>query len=296
MPSPLPSIWLGRFRSADEWQAAEPWRAAVAPVFDGIDDRLLYSRHHMQITAWCAACQQTTTMAVAWYYGMVNPDGSVHPAWTETAACTRCGLGSRMRALIDYLRHQVPSLDGPVYTAERITPSYPIFETMFEQLVGSEYVDGGHASGSTHVHQPTGAAVQHQDLTALSFADAAFATVITQDVFEHIGNFTAAFAECRRVLRPGGRLVFTIPFFPDSAHTEVRATDNPDGSVTHRLPPEIHGNPMSAGGSLCYQHFGWDILHHLRGAGFADAFASPYWGPWQGHLGFPFFVFEAVAG
>jgi hypothetical protein len=86
--------------------------------------------------------------------------------------------------------------------------------------------------------------------------------------------------------------VFTIPFFPEAMHTEPRASVDSDGTVTHLLPPEIHGNPLGDG-SLCFRHFGWDVLDDLRDAGFALAAAHAYWGPWQGHLGFPFFVFEA---
>jgi len=66
------------------------------------------------------------------------------------------------------------------------------------------------------------------------------------------------------------------------------------GKVVNLLPPEIHGNPISKNGSLCFQNFGWDILDELRGNGFINAKASLYWGPWQGHLGFPFFVFNAI--
>ena len=67
------------------------------------------------------------------------------------------------------------------------------------------------------------------------------------------------------------------------------------GDVQHILPPEIHGNPVTAGGSLCFQHFGWDMFDELRSAGFSSAVAKLYWGPWQGHIGVPGFLFHAVA-
>jgi hypothetical protein len=63
--------------------------------------------------------------------------------------------------------------------------------------------------------------------------------------------------------------------------------------VQHVEPPEIHGNPLG-GGSLCFQHFGWDILDRLRAAGFATAAAHAYRGAWQGHFHGPSFVFEAT--
>jgi hypothetical protein len=104
-----------------------------------------------------------------------------------------------------------------------------------------------------------------------------------------------AFAELWRVLSSSGWLVFTIPFFYDLEVTRIRASQE-NMEVVHHLPPEIHGNPVSDEGSLCFQNCGWDILHDLRQAGFSDSMVSMYRGPWQGHLGFPFFIFSALKG
>jgi hypothetical protein len=117
--------------------------------------------------------------------------------------------------------------------------------------------------------------------------------MITLDVFEHIPDYSKAFRESFRILSPNGYLIFTIPFFFDREKTIIRATIDNTGEINHILPAEIHGNPVSNNGSLCFQNFGWDILGGLKHAGFSDAKASLYWGPWQGHLGYPFFVFSA---
>ncbi len=82
-------------------------------------------------------------------------------------------------------------------------------------------------------------------------------------------------------------------FFPSIWLGEFRSKAEFEREA-HRLPPEIHGNPVSDEGSLCFQNFGWDILADLGGVGFSDAKAALYWGPWQGHLGYPFFVFSAL--
>lgn len=47
---------------------------------------------------------------------------------------------------------------------------------------------------------------------ALPFADASFDTVLSTEVWEHVENSLAAARETFRVLRPGGRLVITVPF------------------------------------------------------------------------------------
>jgi len=163
---------------------------------------------------------------------------------------------------------------------------------MLPSLLGSEYMGAEHKTGDIIIRWGNLRRIRHEDLTALSFPDGEFDLAMTLDVFEHIPDYRKAFAELGRVLAPGGRLVFTIPFFYELETTRIRASVGPEG-IIHHLPAEIHGNPVSDGGSLCFQNFGWDILLDLREAGFSDAMASLYWGPWQGHLGYPFFVFSA---
>ncbi len=47
------------------------------------------------------------------------------------------------------------------------------------------------------------------DATALPFRAGAFDACVSQEAWLHIGDKAAVVAECRRVLRPGGRLAFT---------------------------------------------------------------------------------------
>jgi ubiquinone/menaquinone biosynthesis C-methylase UbiE len=49
------------------------------------------------------------------------------------------------------------------------------------------------------------------DVEALPFADASFGTVLCTEVLEHLPRPDAALAEIRRVLRPGGVLVGSVP-------------------------------------------------------------------------------------
>jgi hypothetical protein len=289
----FPSVWRGDFRSKAEYDAASGGLGPASQVFDWLDDRVLHSRHPFSYRAYCAVCEAVTPMRVGWEFAGSGGQASVNPAWTETAGCERCGLNSRMRALIDFLKTRSDlSAVRRAYAAEQTTPSFRVLQQLLPSLVGSEYLGPDHKSGETLTYWRKFHRVRHEDLTALSAGDAEFDIAITQDVFEHVPDYRRAFAELARVLSAQGTLVFTIPFFAELAETRVRATVGAEG-VKHLLPPEIHGNPVSSEGSLCFQNFGWDILDDLRGAGFADAFAALYWGPWQGHLGFPFFVFSA---
>jgi len=101
----FPTIWLGEFRAKGEFDEVHPQLAAAFSVYDWIDDRLLYSRHSFTCPAYCSACEQVTQMRIDWLFGgWSNVTPSVHPAWTETSVCVKCGLNSRMRALLDFLK------------------------------------------------------------------------------------------------------------------------------------------------------------------------------------------------
>jgi len=50
------------------------------------------------------------------------------------------------------------------------------------------------------------------DLLALPFRDASFDAVKATEVLEHVPDAARALDECRRVLRPGGHLIATVPF------------------------------------------------------------------------------------
>lgn len=292
----FPSIWLGKFRTKAEFDKAGPQLAATFAVLDWIDDRLLYSRHPFSYPAYCSACEQVTQMRIDWNFsGWSNVTLSVNPAWTETSICRKCGLNSRMRAVIDFLKTfcDLKNIQR-AYVAEQVTPFYRVLKRLIPGLVGSEYCGPSFRSGKRVFNWQYLRWIRHEDLTNLSFGSDEFDLVIALDIFEHIPNYPRSFAEIYRVLRPGGWLVFTVPFFHNLETTRIRASVNSDGSITHHLPPEIHGNPISDEGSLCFQNFGWDILDDLREMGFADASASLYWGPWQGHLGYPFFVLAAA--
>lgn len=50
------------------------------------------------------------------------------------------------------------------------------------------------------------------DVHALPFRAGAFDAVKATEILEHVADVARALAECRRVLKPGGRLVITAPF------------------------------------------------------------------------------------
>ncbi|HYM29496.1 MAG TPA: class I SAM-dependent methyltransferase [Steroidobacteraceae bacterium] len=65
--------------------------------------------------------------------------------------------------------------------------------------------------------------VAAMDARAMDFADGAFATVFANCVIEHIPDLPRLLAECRRVLRPGGALIATVPLEEMNRHLLLRS-------------------------------------------------------------------------
>jgi SAM-dependent methyltransferase len=292
----LPAIWHGSFASLTDWTAAAPEYAVLAQLAEEIDDRLVVSTRPFALQAWCVVCSAIRPMTVTWRsFFHLKETASIKLAGTEVAHCHGCQLFSRVRALFSLLDSLSLPADARTYIAEQVTATYQQMRQRYPLLAGSEFLGPGLEPGETRRLPGRDLAIRHEDLTGRSFDSGSFDAVVTLDVFEHIPDYRGVFRECRRVLRSGGHLVFTVPFFENQAATEVRALVEPDGGIRHLLPPEIHGDPIARGGSLCFQHFGWDMLDDLRRAGFVSATANLYWAPWQGHIGLPGFVFHAVA-
>jgi SAM-dependent methyltransferase len=50
------------------------------------------------------------------------------------------------------------------------------------------------------------------DFQNLHFGDGTFDVVIASDVFEHVRDDAAGYREIFRTLKPGGRLILTVPY------------------------------------------------------------------------------------
>jgi SAM-dependent methyltransferase len=98
------------------------------------------------------------------------------------------------------------------------------------------------------------------DIHRLPYADGSFDLVVHSDTLEHVINPIHALAECRRVLKPGGALCFTIPIVVG------RLTRNRTG-----LPMSYHGHPTTAADDYVVRtEFGADAWTYVMEAGFAS--------------------------
>ena len=102
------------------------------------------------------------------------------------------------------------------------------------------------------------AAYPEVDMHAMPYPDASFDTVTHSDTLEHVPNPAHALAECRRVLRPGGHLCFTVPAIMG------RLTRSRAG-----LARSFHGTAsMTSDDWLVQTEFGADMWATVIAAGF----------------------------
>jgi SAM-dependent methyltransferase len=188
----------------------------------------------------------------------------------ESLDCSHCGAKLRARRLARVL------LD--LY-ADPIHPSTSIAEWVkspsAQQLAIAEInkIDGLHAQLATlprlafsdyQADPSTG--TPHEDLQALSYSGDSFDLVLTSETLEHVPDLARALVEIHRVLRPGGRHIFTIPVLATTPNTFPRGRLRPDGSVELLAPAISH--PGGDSGYPVFTEFGLDAADGFSSAGF----------------------------
>jgi SAM-dependent methyltransferase len=112
--------------------------------------------------------------------------------------------------------------------------------------------------------------IRCENVERLTFPDASFDLCTSTDVFEHVADDRAGFRELRRVLRPGGQAIFTVPL--DLTGPTVERAELRDGQIVHHLPPEYHDDHLRGTGRvLAFRTYGTDITQRLERAGFREA-------------------------
>jgi 2-polyprenyl-3-methyl-5-hydroxy-6-metoxy-1,4-benzoquinol methylase len=275
------SLELDRIDSLDSFLQHRAKSANAVTEHARIERNLILPGECFGVRGACALCREEVDFAVD-YFACVTENGQRLPNWRERLICPRCGLNNRMRAALQVLMALAPSGNAAkIYITEQTTPLFRWLKKRYPETIGSEFLGNSTPRGACRAD-----GIRNEDLTGLSFASESFDGVVTFDVLEHIPEYRKAIRECVRVLRPGGFLLFTVPFDGGSGETVIRARVRADGQIEHLLPPQFHGDPLGGTeGCLCFQIFGWDIIAELRANGFADPAAYYYWSRELAYLG-----------
>jgi SAM-dependent methyltransferase len=218
--------------------------------------RLAALRPTETTSGFCPVCGNRATFA--------SDEPVTSPCKRNTFICDRCGSCARNRhvaqAILDRLPTTPPSaslrefarrFDGAIWQ----TSTYGAIADALRaarNFTGTEFID---ATSSGRIVD----GVRHEDIQASSFADASLDLVITEDVLEHVPSPDLAFAEIRRVLKPGGFHIGTIPVNWGRAVSVPRAVIE-GGALRHILPPEYHVDPTRRDGVLAFTEYGQDIV------------------------------------
>jgi len=188
--------------------------------------------------------------------GSISRNRHVAKVILETFA-PRCSSLVESAGVMQALDIYEVSCQGPLHDTLECLPHYRC----------SEYREWDAAA-------PVEEVVRHEDLRRLTFADNCFDLVVSEDVLEHVDGYESAFREIRRVLKPGGYHVFTVPYFGPFFSTRIRATSS-GGTKVYILPPVYHDSLTAK--VLVYSDFGRDLPGLLRHAGLEAELVGGSW-------------------
>lgn len=232
----------------------------------------------------CAICNTLQPLLVD-FWSAEEDNGHKKPNWRERLVCANCKCNSRQRYMAGRIfAEYTPGKKILLY--ERTTNLYEKVAREIEDVTGFAY--GGIDCKETEVD-----GIHCEDICKLSYTDESFDLLVANDIFVCTREYDKAFEEAYRVLKKGGKLLFTVPFDGNAEHTVCRAEMGENGLVcTEEKLYQSNPIPTLPPLVVC-QIFGWDILQALRDSGFKDACGKVYYGLKEGYMGYLPLYFEA---
>lgn len=235
-------------------ESALDFMRANTPLYVEIGKAVRPAMQSGRLSFYCSVCRSVQMCLPSSDWNLRN---AVH--------CQGCGHGGRQRhaySVIESVLARGAHTRRLIF--EEVTPFKALLDERFGRFRGSEYLGPDKRGGVAYWHE--GRPIVHEDMCAISLPDASVDLIVSLDVLEHLPDSGSALAECHRVLRPGGYHILTVPFY--DARQTIRRAIVKLGQVEHLMPPEFHGNPVSAEGALVFIEPGVDFVDVMRSAGF----------------------------
>lgn len=191
----------------------------------------------------------------------------------ENYFCCCCSANYRKRALAQTVLDLLDMDDNEALSRHlSLDNRFSIYETSFYNVFSSKKIQYSPQYVVSEYFPDQGFGIEikgvwNENLEALSFTDNQFDVVITSEVLEHVANLDAALQEIKRVLKPGGYHVFTVPVDRNLPHSRVRVTIDSHG-LTNVLPQIFHGDTIRDEGIVVFRDFGSDVIDFMSRDGF----------------------------
>jgi len=212
-----------------------------------------------------------------------NFGGTPFPNYRESLYCEKTGTNSRLRAVATLINKYMEGKDADkvnMFFTQQVTPFFKYYKEKYKDVTGSEYKGPGIKSGKVKD------GIRHEDLSQISYKKKQFDLFIALEVLQFFPNYKQCFREIHRCLKDEGWAIMTVPFELNRKYNNLRTIVKEDGSLQHNADPIYYNTPAGPkGGSLCYQHFGWEMLDELREAGFSEVKSTFVWSLPFGILG-----------
>lgn len=239
-----------------------------APVSLGLPT--LYKRY-------CRVCGARSRRGRPWKLAQELVDGwQIDARWTrmierrEGLGCNVCGSVSRFRYLARVIMEELGAPDPGCGSFSDYADSAHFKQLRVAEVNGCGALHAYLSLNPELAYSEYGSedpAVPSEDLARLSYSDSEFDLVLTSDTLEHVPDLPGALEEIERVLKPGGRHIFTVPVVWDGRKTRQRAVVEGD-RIVHRYPPSYHGEwSAQSPDRLVFHEFGDDALDYLRTPG-----------------------------
>lgn len=279
----LPHLSYLKASSFAEYKQLKPINKELSLLMQDIEKEILYNSQHekkSKLNGYCYVCDCFSNLVINYSRGQ-EINGLKIPNWRETLSCSNCHLNNRTRGALHIFHQECsPNQESKIYLTEQVSSLYKYVAHKFPHTWGSEYLGDEIPYGTV-----TNNGIRNESLTHLSFEKNSFDYILSFDVLEHIPNYLQAIKECFRVLRPNGKLLWSVPFNINSPSNIIRATVDTEGNITHLKPPQYHGDPLRKEGVLCFQVFGWQMLDEMKNIGFRNVTAMIYRSRFYGYLG-----------